>query len=47
MNELDRLKAKHAELQRKYDQLLNTHLMHLLVAQELSNRVTRGERALH
>jgi len=47
MNELDRLKAKHADLQRKYDALCREHILHLLVAQELANRVDRGGRALH
>lgn len=37
MNELDKLKAAHVKLQRAYDELLRTHILHQLVAMEVAN----------
>lgn len=36
MNELEKLKVAHEKLQREYDALLRTHILHQLVAQELA-----------
>lgn len=35
MNELEKLKAAHAELQRKYDELLNRHVLQMWATSEL------------